>query len=290
MTPTQIHSTIPWLKRNLRYLDTSRDKWMVIISSGVFCALFLLYFKPFGITNYDPDFQIDGQFIMLISTVGLVTMIALVFTEFMLRPLLIKNWNYGNALVWFVAAMLFLSSTIFLYYNWLGAWHDWRFKSYLGFIPDVSFIGAFSVGVLVLYFEYKGAKSAYELSLNERAASTEKVRFHSENEKEQLVLDLDQLLYLVSEDNYVAIHFWNNAAVEKVLIRNSLKGIMDEVQSDWIVQCHRSYLVNLHQVIHVSGNNHGLELKLNHLRNYIPVSRKYVSEIRKVLGHLVIHP
>ncbi|NVK83816.1 MAG: hypothetical protein HWE21_05810, partial [Cytophagia bacterium] len=118
MTPTKIHSTIPWLKRNLRYLDTSRDKWMVIISSGVFCALFLLYFKPFGITNYDPNFQIDGQFIMLISTVGLVAIVALVFTEFMLRPLLIKNWNYGNALVWFVVAMLFLSSTIFLYYNW----------------------------------------------------------------------------------------------------------------------------------------------------------------------------
>lgn len=290
MAQQQIGSSIPWIKRSLHYLDTSRDKWMLIICTGVFTALFLLYFKPFGITNYDPDFQIDGQFILVVSSVGSVAMLSLAISEFILRPLIVRNWTYGNALVWFVLAMIFLSSVVFIYYNWLGGWHDWKVKSYLGFLPDVSFIGAFSVGALVLYFEYKGVKSAYEMSLSESGSSQEKIRFNSENQKEQLALGLDQLLYLESEDNYVAIHFLNNDKLEKVLIRNSLKGVLDEVTHSAIVQCHRSFVVNLHQVIHVSGNNHGLELKLNHYRNQIPVSRKYVSEIRDKLSGMVNRP
>lgn len=290
MDPQQTDRGVPWLKRSLNYLDSSRDKWMVIISSGVFCTLFLLYFKPFGITNYNPNFKIDGQFVFVISTVGMVTMLSLTITEFILRPFVLKSWTYGFALLWFVVAMLFLSSMVFLYYNWLGGWHDWRFVSYLGFIPDVSFIGAFSVGALVLYFEYKGAKTAYELSLNASSESNEKLNFSSENRKEQLVLELDQLLYLESEDNYVSIHFLNNEKVEKVLLRNSLKGVLDEVQNDCLFQCHRSFLVNLHQVIHVSGNNHGLELRLKYLSKPIPVSRKYVALIRQKLSDMVNHP
>lgn len=290
MAQQQIDSTIPWIKRNLHYLDTWRDKWMLIICTGVFTALFLLYFKPFGITNYDPKFQIDLQFVLVVFSVGLATMVSLVITEFILRPLIIKNWTYGNALLWLFAAMVVLSSIVFLHYNWLGGWHDWRLSSFLSFIPNVSLIGVFSVGALVLYFEYKGVKSAYELSLSESGSSQEKIRFNSENQKEQLALGLDQLLYLESEDNYVAIHFLNNDKLEKVLIRNSLKGVLDEVTHSAIVQCHRSFVVNLHQVIHVSGNNHGLELKLNHYRNRIPVSRKYVSEVRDKLSGMVNRP
>ena len=287
MTTRQLKSQ---MGKPLSYLKSARDKWLTILISGIFCSLFLLYFKPFGITNYDPNFQIDLEFVLVVFFAGLVMMLSLAFTEFVLRPIFIKNWTYANAILWFVVAMVFVSSAIFLQYNWLGNWHDLRLSSYLNFIPNVSLIGAFSVGALVLYFEYKGVKSAYVLSLNDREALSEKIQFSSENQKEQLVLGLDQLLYLESEDNYVAIYFYHNDKVEKVLIRNSLKGVLNEVENRWLLQCHRSFLVNLNQVIHVSGNNHGLELKLNHLKKPLPVSRKYVAEIREKLEALDSHP
>jgi len=285
-----IQKDIPWPKRQLHYLDIPKDKWLAILVSGLFCSLFLLYFKPYGINNYDPNFEMDFQFVVVVFSVGLVIILTLTCTEFLLRPVVIRTWNYSNAILWMLLVMVILSSVVFFYYNWLGDWHDMRFSSYLSFIPNVSLLGVFSVGAMVLYFEYKGVKSAYELSLNERTTWGTKVYFNSANQKEQVVLFMDQLLYLEAQDNYVAIYFLNKDKIEKALIRNSLRNILDNSSALDLCQCHRSFVVNLNQIIHVSGNNHGLELKLNRLEKSLPVSRKFVAKVRERLEDMVSCP
>ena len=50
-----------------------------------------------------------------------------------------------------------------------------------------------------------------------------------------------------------------------------------------VVQCHRTFLVNTEKIIRASGNAQGFTLQLKDLPETIPVSRKYVPQIRKSL-------
>jgi DNA-binding LytR/AlgR family response regulator len=49
-----------------------------------------------------------------------------------------------------------------------------------------------------------------------------------------------------------------------------------------IYRCHKSYLVNLAKVNHVSGNAQGYKLHLKDVEDQIPVSRKLNEEIKEI--------
>ncbi len=50
-----------------------------------------------------------------------------------------------------------------------------------------------------------------------------------------------------------------------------------------LIRCHRSYIMNPDKVIQVSGNAQGLKLELSNKTYQVPVSRKYIPEIKAVL-------
>ena len=111
-----------------------------------------------------------------------------------------------------------------------------------------------------------------------------------ENQQEQLVVYLDQLLYVTAAGNYVelAIYSKKEGKLQLTLLRASLKSVESQL-SDWserVRRCHRSYLVNCDKIIKAEGNAQGLVLSLNDSEHRVPVSRKYVEVFRsrKLVG------
>ena len=98
------------------------------------------------------------------------------------------------------------------------------------------------------------------------------------------MLPLQRLLFLESQDNYVAIFFLEEQKIRKTLLRTSLKTIEQEVDRIPLQRCHRSYMVNLLQVERIKGNAHRLDLYLGEKVGIIPVSRRYVYSIRKAMS------
>ncbi len=107
----------------------------------------------------------------------------------------------------------------------------------------------------------------------------------TENKGEDFEVEADSLLYIQAADNYLEIIFLENQSVSKKLIRNTLKSITEIVEKDFpqFFRCHKSYLVNLHQVKHISGNAQGHKLHLFYGDELIPVSRKNNSIIKEKL-------
>jgi tetratricopeptide (TPR) repeat protein len=122
-----------------------------------------------------------------------------------------------------------------------------------------------------------------ELNIPEKA---EDITLQFEGKDASMTLPLNDLICFEAQDNYTAIYFRENGKLKKELKRVTMKKVEEQVsQTDEIVRCHKSYIINIKNVSHVSGNAQGYKLHLLLLEFSIPVSRKFpqsmIDKIRK---------
>lgn len=269
-------------------LDDSGNKWLFAASVGLFITLFMLAFRPFGVTNHDPDFQINLVFVGLLTGFGLTVTLILAINEFWLRPLVLKSLTAPGLVAWITWVYMLVGTVVFLLYNLAGNWHDLSWASWLGFLRDVGMIITFPIVGFLFYLRHQALRSEYmRLQSNAPASSNRMVTFTSENEKDPLIVSMADVLYLESEDNYVNINYMENEVPRSHLIRSSLKRLVDLIDEPTLARCHRSFIVNLARVQSCRGNRHGLHLKLAGMSGIVPVSRKYTELI---LGRLQVQP
>lgn len=103
-----------------------------------------------------------------------------------------------------------------------------------------------------------------------------KIHLQFDGKEGNLSIDLGDLICFEANDNYSAIYYIKNGEVKKELRRITLKRIEDQLTTfPEIVRCHKSFIINILNVSHVSGNTQGYKFHLNQLDFSIPVSRKF---------------
>jgi LytTr DNA-binding domain len=107
------------------------------------------------------------------------------------------------------------------------------------------------------------------------------------NATEKLELITNQFLYAEASDNYTNIFFLENELLQKVLFRLPLKNLEAQMAcEETFFRCHKSFLVNLTQVAHISGNAQGYKLHLQNSTMEIPVSRTLNTIIKEKFDSL----
>ena len=92
------------------------------------------------------------------------------------------------------------------------------------------------------------------------------------------------LVYAETADNYVAVYHLLEGKLQKSLVRSTLGRLENDVEGySGLIRCHRAFLVNLDYLESFRGNAQGLQLRLKHSQNEIPVSRNMVAKIKKLL-------
>ncbi len=263
-------------------LSSNRDKFFLVGFILLFTPLFLLIFQPFGVNNYDPTHRIGLQLIVGATGFGVVNALTLAFFEFFIAP----RWFPAPSRLLFVGRLaleLILVATItFIFYNWLGNFHDWSWSSYWGFIRDVSLMSTIPITMLGLYFGYRNsyqAVEAFEVALTDSADDL--IWLEPSHGSERLAVVPGHLLFLEAHDNYVEIYYLQENQLQKVLMRSTLKRMEQQLSPFNIRRCHRSYLVNRHHIYQIRGSRHNLKLSLNGTDMQIPVSRSYIEDFRK---------
>jgi DNA-binding LytR/AlgR family response regulator len=175
---------------------------------------------------------------------------------------------------------------MFLFYNLLGGWHDFNFRSYLGFIRDIAMLVSLPIAGFLFYIRHEWLKSEYVQlqTIHLATPAARLLHFSSDNGKDQVSVALDDLLYLESQDNYVAVTWLEGGARRGSLIRSSLKRLEESLEEPLLVRCHRSFIVNLGRVRGCQGNRHGLKLTLEGADRRVPVSRAYTETLLQKLG------
>lgn len=84
------------------------------------------------------------------------------------------------------------------------------------------------------------------------------------------------LYYIISQDNYVRIHYLNNGEMSSYMLRCPLKVIEKSLKDSSLIRCHRSYIVNLSRIKVLRSERDGFFIDLDYDGSAeIPISKSY---------------
>lgn len=107
--------------------------------------------------------------------------------------------------------------------------------------------------------------------------------------KESIAIQLDQIIYFQSSDNYVDIYLAKEMNPGKrIIFRCTLKSIEEQLADfPQFIRIHRSFLVNTQYIAYSSGWNIRKQIEMS-FRDYqvsIPVSRSYLETLTNLFTH-----
>lgn len=271
------------------FYDSKKYKLTLCLSVAIFFYVFLVFFLPFGVDNYNPRHQYTADFLLEIFYFFIVVLSASLVNEFLLRPLLLKKATIRPIILWTLWSFILLGTLIFFTYNYLGNWHDFRFKSYLGFLVNCSSVLIFPTVGSFFYFRYRSLQQQMNYMLTSKGDSNndELIQFRGQGSRDQITLASSIFLYGRAQDNYVELYYWEQEHVRKFLMRASLGKLAESIAHQEIIRCHRSYLVNLLQVEAIKGGINDLHLYLRGEEVAIPVSKSYREDVLSQLKILM---
>lgn len=260
----------------------------ITIGTTLFVTFFLFFFRPFGLHVFGGLnlFTICLEF-------GLATGAVMAISYFIVIPLFPdffheENWTVIKHICWVVVLLIniAIANTLLMYLLDLGGI---SLRALLVSFGQVTAVGIILTTIIVSldYLRHfkTNQKEAKNISTypDKKSGLNKTISLFSENEKEQLHLKTDELLYLTSADNYVEVVYQTGKKITQKLLRGTLQRAEEEIDHPGIIRCHRSYIVNLHQVVSVDGNAQGYELNLRGLDKSIPVSRSYKKGVMRFL-------
>lgn len=258
------------------------------IKEGVFIAGFLIIFQPFGASMWqNPNKN------MYLLGYGIITMVAGLVIRISL-PSVFKvyfkesTWTIAKEVQITLLLLAFITLGNVFYTNFVFDM-SFRFRAVMEMFASVLIIGMFPIafGIAVNYI-YKLKKYSQPVVVvptqnNQiQAEQSTVIKFVADNEKDFLEINTADFLFIESSDNYATVYFLQNKSLQKQLIRSSLSRLETQVSDPNIARCHRSYVVNLAQVVRVSGNAQGYKFHFKTFDLSVPVARKYSELVEKL--------
>ena len=263
---------------------TSNINWVLVYSTGLFFAFVLFIYEAYGI---HAGTSFSGHTLIIRAIVfGLLTSFAYFTGEKWIKPLFIARriGKYHPHL--FIGTILGTTFT-FLAYNYFWQWGDLDLVTYLQFLwkyPTIVMIPLL-VSLLIARLQNSQPKEEEELETERKL-----ITIHSENGKEKFSIDMDDLLFIKAEDNYVNIHFLQEGKVQNHLLRNRLLSLEESFNGHiHLIRCHRSYIVNLKQISRIIKKENHFKLTVLH-ETEVPVSKKYIEEVSEKIKSLSLTP
>ncbi len=256
---------------------------------------FLFIFKPFGIRISEGK---DLFFLGICACFGAITSAmyllfygAVQYFSTFLPTLQEQNWTVWKEILCtalFVSVLATANMVFNNYYfdqpslfQYFWVWQKHTLS--LGFFPIT--MGAFYVQKRLSRKNRLQSAHINELLTKETSLFADGLlTLVGDNKNERLDVYASQLLYIRSTDNYVTVFYVEKENVKSTILRLSLKKTAAQLAAfTQFYKCHRTYIVNLGQVIRLSGNAQGHKLHLAHGSELIPVSR---SLNEKLVGEL----
>ena len=276
------------LFKEIPFSQSKRFSWILALNCSLFIYLFLVFFQPFGVNNYKMHSVITWELIIGVLPIVPVIFLVIYGSEGFLRPFFRGRLNWGR-IPWYGLEFFLVGSFSFLLYNFLGNFHDFVFKSYLLHLLEVSSVLIFPFAATHFYFRFKHLEEEHKevLSLSEdRSRMDELLKLRGDYKKDEIAIKPKDIVYLISEDNYVELNYLDSGHTKKYLIRSTLSKMQDTLDPKYFVRCHRSYLINLTQVVSYHKKQGRISIQLRGIEGEIPVSRTAEKHIMEKLSDL----
>lgn len=257
---------------------------------STFVFLFLFIFQPFELSKLSKNQWLIALgygavcfTIMVLLNVGLFLLFPTYFSE--------KNWTTKREILWAILN-LFLIGLCNCIFSFLIKITPFTWQNLFLFEFYTIAVGVFPITISILLNQAR-LSSKFERKSQQLNESIEKNRWQFipqkitlNNGTKTFELAIEQFVFAKSADNYVEIYYLDNALISRKILRNTLKNVDAHfAEHKTIFKCHKSYIVNLNHVKHISGNAQGYKLHLKKTAQILPVSRALNATIKQLFTH-----
>lgn len=274
------------------------------------CCVFLVLFVfgAFGMQNLStgPRFYAASFYALATFIMSILNCIFLpwVFPQ----PFKEETWTVGKEMLFFVWILICVSATNLLTSNFLEG-EGINLNNFLRTISITTSVGIIPISISILVKQQSLLKrySTGACQIEEKvftptsgpdintsttdgktkAATINKdfIELSGDNTGEKLSIPLSNLLYINAADNYIRIFYTDGTTTRSSILRSTLKKTEESLASfPQFFRCHRTYLVNLQKVKHISGNAQGYKLHLDEIEEPVPLSRSLNNSIAQKLS------
>jgi len=266
------------------YLITKQNITRTVLFTAAFALAFINFYSPFGVNIWlhVTKVQLFLYSSLVILTGVLVVAISRIIMYHYGKEHKISYWSYS---IWVLLEILSMAA----FYSLFGLYFLEEKKSYLEIfeksIKNTALVLLLPYTILWLYFSWRDKNEQLQ-KLTEQDSppppmGKKMMPFHDEKGTLKFSILLEDLLYMEASDNYVTLHYTdNNNKLFRFLIRNTLKNFEENLPSQIMVRCHRSFIVNFERVKIIRKEKEGLLIDLDSSPLVsLPVSKTYVSNV-----------
>ena len=276
---------LKFLNKPYPFNDDLRHNAKIILFISLGVLSFLLIFQPIEIGSFSTKeifYLVTG---LAISTF-LVLSVNLIVLPSLFPKLFYNNiWNIKREIIWNIWILLTISSSDFLFYSQLFGVLDISFSD----IGRIVLLGFLPVAVLIIINQDRLLRSHLKTAqlLNNKLASIKQkkeklIHFESDYKKDKLSISPNSLIVIKSADNYIEVFYRSDNVVKKQMIRYSLKKATETVDEfEFILRCHRTFIVNVNHIKEIKGNSQGYKLYLEDLDFPVFVSQKFIASFKE---------
>lgn len=266
------------LNTSFPYSPSYKIHIIIGIILGLLLAFILIVLQPFNLNNFNHNY---GEVLLL--GFGFVKFLNYLLSHF------IENFFYkekGKWTVWNEITFLLLSilSGTVLGYIYLDIVFEKQPLSFLRLILFFYYIVLpilpliiFPQTVLRYLLIKKSAMPAENKTFENEDIAFEKLTLKGQNAKDELTILKEHLLFIKSVDNYVMVYYTDEQTKSRML-RAKLSEILS--QAPFLVQPHRSYLINPKHSFKVKGNSQKAVLTSQQNEEEIPIARNSYKRIK----------
>lgn len=245
-------------------LSTSIKKHLVIATIiSLWLVIFLVLIAPFDTEDLSMPIRIR-----ILPFYGVLSFTVYMFVVFIQNQFhrIYKTWNLMLEVSLLILFLVILTFCCFAYYKTDIINGTYDFQTFV--LQVYSPISIILLPIIIFLRQFFGRKQL--------GTSTKAITLKGENKLDILKLLPDNIICISSADNYVEVNYLINGILHKKLLRNTLKGIKNDVPE--LVKVHRSHLINPKHFIEWNGPS---SIKLTKVK--VPVSKNYKNALKDLI-------
>lgn len=269
------------LNQDIPYLDSSKNKLIVIGFICLYSFIFIKIYDPYDINVWGKIYYLE--FVLLGLGVFLVS-------QFILRPLFkIKRFKVYSLMLWGLMEMLLIAAVFELVYSPPINSLQEQIVEYFITVKQIVLVVVVPYTLFLWYTQIQLKLSSYKQVNDNTVVSNaeqgnELLVINGDNNKVLLAIKYPKLLYIKSAGNYLELFYLTGEKLTRELVRMSFKELEPKISDPNVIRIHRSYMINTIHIASLKKTKKGYGVRLQNLpEEVIPVSSGYKDVFERTI-------
>ena len=245
-----------------------------------FFFLFTYFFEPFSVNLAEQK----ADFFLICVIHGLIaSSLFFIYSSIINIVSLEEKWTIGKEILFLTGLLILIGLGNFLVRSFIYNNSENLSFHYLGEeLSHTLLVGLLLILIAVplnfIRLYNKNNKEAARIESvgknNDRKVLSKLVSVKAQTQADNFDFKIEHFVYAKAAGNYVEFILTQEGNIRTELKRISLKELEEQLREfPEIVKSHRSYLINLQKIKRVTGNAQGYTLKMQDVKELLPVSR-----------------